>query len=90
MNPSAELTLADVVAAVGSLKRLNGVGRAAAKLHLRAVVGDPKHSAVPHVDATETGKNIDISRNLLLPPSRGRSLLQGFHTTEISFLQFLV
>jgi len=48
--------LADIVTAVRSLKRLSRVTRAAAKLHLRTVVSNPKHRVVSHVSATETEK----------------------------------
>lgn len=68
---SAILTLADVVAAVGGLKGRSGTAGAAAKLHLRAGVGDAEHRAVPHVAAAET---VEGSRPL---GSRGRMLLLG-------------
>jgi len=48
------LTLANIVAAVRRLKRLSRVTRAAAKLHVWAVVSDPEHRVVSHVAATET------------------------------------
>lgn len=48
------LTLANIVAAVSCLKRLCRVAGAAAKLHLWAVISNPKHCGVAHVAATET------------------------------------
>lgn len=51
---AALLTLANIVAAVSCLKRLSRVPGAAAKLHLWALVSDPKHCGVAHVAATET------------------------------------
>lgn len=67
MGP-ALLTLADIVAAVWRQKRLNRGTWAAAKLHLWAVVSDPKHRVVPHVAATETveGKQPLTNRHRML------------------------
>lgn len=53
---AAPLTLADVVAAVGRLKGLSGVTRAAAKLHLRMLRRNTKDRAVSHVAAAESVK----------------------------------
>lgn len=55
---AADLTLADVVAAVESLERQSGGARAATKLHLWIMVRNPKHSLMSHIAAAETSEEV--------------------------------